>query len=73
METMSAQLNTKPYVHFPSCNPQVGENHRTVNIRINGSSVSIRCKDREAADNLGRALIGVFNRYLPSNNKQNHA
>lgn len=62
---------SKPYIHYPDSQPQQGENHRTVSIRHKGSTISIRCKDRATANDLGKALIGVFNRYLPSNQKTN--
>ena len=55
---------SKPFVSHPRTNPQQGANHRTVTIRHQGSSVRIRCADRKQAEDLGRALIGVLNRYL---------
>ena len=54
----------KPFIYHPACNPQEGANHRTVTIRHQGHSVRIQCETREIADQLGKALIGTFNRYL---------
>lgn len=61
---------SKPYVHHPACNPQPGANHRAICIRHKGQSLRIQCDTREQADQLGRALIGVFNRYLLSTKEQ---
>jgi hypothetical protein len=64
MKVTPTTMTKKPFVFHPACNPQEGSNHRTVTIRYQGNSVRIKCQTREQADKLGKALIGVFNRYL---------
>lgn len=54
----------RPFVIFPASNPQPGPQHLTVVIRHNGRAVRIKCATRGQADDLGKALIGVFLRHL---------
>lgn len=55
----------KPFVFYPSTNHgNTGENHRTVTIKHLGQTVRIQCDTRKQAEELGRGLVGVMNRYL---------
>lgn len=49
-----------PWVSGPSEPFTEGENHRTVNIRIKGQSISVRCPDQKSAHRLKGRLIAVF-------------
>jgi hypothetical protein len=49
-----------PWVNGPSTPHTPGENHRTVNIRYCGRSISIRCPNQKAAFRLKGRLISAF-------------
>lgn len=49
---------TKPYVH----QPQVGPGHKKVTITHQGKSITIKCRNNEAAIELAKNLIYTFTR-----------